>query len=343
MLYDKLDFGFSAIAEILLDSVLDDAKRLGEILAEMKSRSQMKLNSAGHSAAMIRSLSYFSPVYSFHDQTGGIAYYHFLEDMARHFEEKKDALTDKLKETAKRLFTAENMVISYTADEEGLKSLEGSLALLKDRLPAGDGTTYPFAFEKKNRNEGFITSSQVNYVARSGSVFKKGQSYTGALRILKVILGYDYLWLNVRVKGGAYGVMNGVGRFGDGYFVSYRDPKLQETAQVYEGVPAYIESFDADERDMTKYVIGTISDLDAPLLAPYKGAKADSAWFSHVTDEMFEQERREILTAGPEDIRALAGIVREVLSEGSLCVIGNAECIRKCEGMFGEIKNLFQM
>ncbi len=343
VLYDKLDFGFSAIAEILLDSVLDDAKRLGEILAEMKSRSQMKLNSAGHSAAMIRSLSYFSPVYSFHDQTGGIAYYHFLEDMARHFEEKKDALTDKLKETAKRLFTAENMVISYTADEEGLKSLEGSLALLKDRLPAGDGTTYPFAFEKKNRNEGFITSSQVNYVARSGSVFKKGQSYTGALRILKVILGYDYLWLNVRVKGGAYGVMNGVGRFGDGYFVSYRDPKLQETAQVYEGVPAYIESFDADERDMTKYVIGTLSDLDAPLPPPYKGAKADSAWFSHVTDEMFEQERREILTAGPEDIRALAGIVREVLSEGSLCVIGNAECIRKCEGMFGEIKNLFQM
>ena len=186
-----------------------------------------------------------------------------------------------------------------------------------------------------------MTSSQVNYVARCGTFFGSGYEYTGVLKILKVILGYDYLWLNIRVKGGAYGVMNGTGRTGEGYFVSYRDPNVEETNQIFEGVPDYLEHFDADERDMTKYVIGTISDLDTPLLPQYQGSKAVSAYFSGVTDEMLAEERRQILGADREDIRKLAGVIREILKTGSLCVIGNAEQIKEHKEMFGEIKNLF--
>ncbi len=341
VLYEKLDFGFSAIAEILTESVLDDAKRLGEIVAETRSRSQTRLNSGSHSAAVARATSYFSATSSYNDRTGGIAFYQFLEDLAKNYEEKKEMLMQKLKKTAAKLFTADNVIISYTADAEGMQSLEPSLKKFKDRLPAGDGTVYPFRWEKGNKNEGFMTSSQVSYVARCGSFAGTGIEYTGALRTLKVILGYDYLWLNVRVKGGAYGVMNGTGRSGEGYFVSYRDPNMKETNEVYEGVIAYLEQFDADERDMTKYVIGTISDLDTPLLPPYKGSKADSAWFSGVTDEMLLKERQEVLTVQPEDIRVLAGIIKAILATGSLCVIGNAEKVKENRGMFGEVKNLF--
>lgn len=341
VLYPKLEFGFSTIAEILLDSILDEPKRLGEIVAEMKSRSQMKLNSGAHSAAVARATSYFSATSAFNDMTGGIAYYQFLEECAKHFEERKEELIRKLKETAEKLFTADNLIISYTADEEGYSYLEPALKRLKDRLPKSAGTVYPFTWRKGNRNEGFMTSSQVNYVARCGTFAGSGYEYTGVLKILKVILGYDYLWLNVRVKGGAYGVMNGAGRSGEGYFVSYRDPNLRETDQVYEGVAEYLEQFDADERDMTKYVIGTISDLDTPLLAPYKASKAISAWFSGVTDEMLGEERGQILKAEPKDIRALAGIIRAILSTGSFCVVGNAEKIKENKELFGEIKNLF--
>ena len=342
VLYEKLEFGFSAIAEIVKDSVLDDAKRLGEIVAETKSRSQMRLNSASHSAAVARATSYFSAASAYNDVTGGIAFYQFVEDLARNYDEKKEVLIQKLKETAARLFTADNMIISYTADEEGLQALEAPLQKFKDSLPADEGEVYPFVWEKGNKNEGFMTSSQVSYVARCGSFAGTGIPYTGALKTLKVILGYDYLWLNVRVKGGAYGVMNGTGRSGEGYFVSYRDPNVKETNEVYEAVVSYLENFTADERDMTKYVIGTISDLDTPLLPPYKGSKADSAWFSGVTDEMLLKERQEVLAVQPEDIRALAEVIKAILANGSLCVIGNAEKVKENSEMFGEVKNLFK-
>ena len=341
VLYEKLDFGFSILGEILTSSVLDDEKRLLEIINETKSRAQMRLNSAGHSAAVARATSYFSPSSAYGDVTGGIAFYQFLEDLAKNFEERKNTLMEKLKETAERLFTADNLTVSFTADEKGWDGMKKSLKLLTDALPETGGKRFDFVCGKNNKNEGFMTSSQVNYVARCGSFAESGLPYTGALRTLKVILGYDYLWLNVRVKGGAYGVMNGAGRTGEGYFVSYRDPNLKETNQVFENVVKYLEEFDADERDMTKYVIGTISDLDVPLLAPYKGSKADAAYFSHLTDEMIKKEREEILKATKEDIRALAPVIREILSTGSFCVIGNAEKIRENQELFGEVKNLF--
>lgn len=341
VLYEKLDFGFSILAEILTRSRLDDEKRLGEILRETKSRSRMKLEGASHSAAVARATSYFSATSSYNDRTGGIGYYHFLEEVVKNFENDSQQVIGKLKEVVGKLFTVDNMLVSYTADEKGFAALEESMKQLTQALPEGDGVLYPYTFEKGNRNEGFKTSSQVNYVARCGNFRKGGFAYTGTLRILKVILSYDYLWTNLRVKGGAYGCMSGFGRSGEGYFVSYRDPNLVETNRIYEGITEYLEQFDVDERDMTKYVIGTISALDTPLNPSDKGARGLSAYLSGVTNEMLQKERDEILNAGPEDIRKLSGIIKAILDTGSLCTIGNDEKIEASRTLFGEIKNLY--
>ena len=167
-----------------------------------------------------------------------------------------------------------------------------------------------------------------------------GFEYTGALKILQVILSYDYLWLNIRVKGGAYGCMSGFGRSGEGYLVSYRDPNLKETNAVYEGIPAYLEQFSPDDRDMTKYVIGTISNLDVPLTPSIRGSRGLSAYLSGVTQEMMQKERDQVLSATREDIQALAPYIQAILDTGSFCVVGNEEKIEKNREMFGTVENL---
>lgn len=343
VLYDKMEFAFDILEEIFTQSKLEDEKRLGEILAENKSRARMRLEGASHSAAVARATSYFSPSSRFNDITGGIGYYHFLEQLCRDYEkpEKRKALVGKLKEVCRRLFTADHMILGLTAEKEGQEKLPGCVERFAARLGAGDGEEYSFAFQPENRNEGFKTSSQVNYVARCGNFSARGLSYTGALKILKVILNYDYLWLNLRVQGGAYGCMSGFGRSGEGYLVSYRDPNVRETNQIYEGIPEYLRQFTVEERDMTKYVIGAISELDTPLPPSIKGARAMSAWLSGVTNEMLRREREEILDAGQEDIRALADIVEAILETNSLCVIGNDEKVKAEAELFQITKNLF--
>ncbi|NBJ82449.1 insulinase family protein [bacterium 1XD42-94] len=341
VLYEKLEFGFEILSEILTRSKLDDEKRLREILNETKSKAQMKLLGAGHTAAVARATSYFSDTSYFNDITGGIGFYQFLEGCVRDYDVRKQEIIAGLKRVMAAMLTRDNMTVSYTADDTGYAHLPDAMKLLSWSLPLGTGTVYPFATPGKKRNEGFLTSSKVNYVARCGAYHTGSYPYTGALRILKILLSYDYLWINIRVKGGAYGCMSGIGRSGEGYFVSYRDPNVKESDEVYLGIADYLEQFAADERDMTKYVIGTISDLDMPLSPSLKGARGLSAWYSGVTDEMLQKERNEILSVTVEDIRALAGYVREILKTGAVCAIGNEDKIKSDREMFGELTPLF--
>ena len=249
-----------------------------------------------------------------------------------------------------KLFTVDNMRISYTADEAGFARLEQEAGALTGGLPEGDGTVYPFACGLGNRNEGFKTSSQVNYVARCGNFRFRGTdpasgettgyAYTGALRILKLILSYDYLWQNIRVKGGAYGCMSNFNRAGEGYLVSYRDPNLEKTVEVYEGVVDYLKNFTVDDRDMNKFIIGTMSNLDRPMNPAAKGSRSMNLYMNHITEEMLRQERAQILDAGQEDIRRLADIVQAVLDAGLICVIGSEEKIEQQKQLFGEVRIL---
>ena len=340
VLYDKLDFGFTILEEILNHSMFTDEKRLGEVIQETRSRAKMKLENAGHSTAVSRATSYFSATAYYNELTGGTAYYHFLEQLEKDYANKKGEIMARLQEVSRKLFTRANMLVNYTADDKGYEQLPQNLKLLADKLPQGSGEKHAFTHPVKNVNEGLKTSAQVDYVARCGNFRDAGLEYTGALKILQVILSYDYLWLNIRVKGGAYGCMSGFGRSGEGYLVSYRDPNLKETNDIYEGIPAYLEAFDPDERDMTKYVIGTISNLDAPLTPSVKGSRGLSAYLSGVTEEMMQTERDQILGVAKEDIRALAAQVRAVLATGSFCVVGNEEKIEANRGMFGEVSSL---
>lgn len=342
VLYEKLDFAFEILEEILLRSKLEDEKRLGEILDETLSRARMRLENGSHSSAAMRAASYYSPLSSFYDRTSGIGFYQFLEDVVKRCSQEegyRKELIRKLRAVASRLFTAENMIVSYTADEQGYKRLPGALAAFKASLPTGDGVRYPYEFQPQLMNEGFKTASQVNYMARCGTF--AGLPYTGAFKVLKVILNYEYLWLNLRVKGGAYGCMSSFGRNGDATLVSYRDPNLGATNAIYEGIPEYLKTFSIDDRDMTKYVIGAFSELDAPLNPSAKGARNLGAWLSGITDEMVQKERDQILDVTQEDIRALAEQLEAALQTGALCAIGNEQQIMNEKELFGEVKNLY--
>lgn len=340
-LFENMGKGLSLLREILFTSRLDDTKRIREIVGQLASRSQMALNNAGHTAAVVRAGSYLSESAWVMDTTSGIGYYHFLEDLLAHFEERKEELTEKLKEVAGQIFRRENVIVSYTAEAEGLSVLEQELPDLADSLPEGfqPGKKREIALERKN--EGFKTASQVQYVARAGSFRSAGYDYTGAMRVLKVILNYEYLWQKLRVKGGAYGCMSGMGRSGESYLVSYRDPNLRETNEVYEGLPEYLRQVEISGRDMTRYIIGAVSDLDTPLTPNDKGRRSMGAYLTGVTEEMIQNERDQVLGCTQEDIRALSGPVAAVLASDCLCVIGNDEKIESEKEMFGSVSTLF--
>lgn len=340
-LYPKMDVLFSMMREILMESDLGDEKRLKEILAMLKSRLQMSFLSSGHTTAALRSLSYTSPMAKFKDDTDGIGYYEVVKELEENFEEKKAELIANLRQIAQQIFRKDNLIISYTSSADGLAPMEEAFAKIADTLHTEDKEAEtPCEIHCVKRNEGFKTSSKVQYVARTGNFIDRGVEYTGALQILKVILSYDYLWQNVRVKGGAYGCMSSFNRIGEGYLVSYRDPNLEKTMEIYEGVVDYLKNFNVDDRDMNKFIIGTISNIDRPMNPAAKGSRSMNLYMNHVSAEMIREERNQILDAQQADIRALADVLQAMLDAHELCVIGSEEKIEEQKEMFLEIKTL---
>lgn len=345
-LYGELGQALSLIDEMLFSSKLEDEKRLREIVAELKSRMQMKMNSQGHTTAANRAVSYFSKAGHFNDFISGIGFYNFIDHLDQNFETEKEVLIPTLKSLSEKIFNKENLLISFTADQGGVECLGKALPDFLKSLPetTDSNSKSMVAMVKEAEpvrlNEGFKTSSQVQYVARAGNFMDAGYTYSGVLKVLKTILSYDYLWNNIRVKGGAYGCMCGFSREGNGYFVSYRDPNLAETIGIYEKTYEYIRDFVVDERDMTKYIIGTISSMDTPLNPLAKGNRSLVAYLCDLPYEEMQKERDIILSASQEDIQEMADRVKAVMDAGNICVIGNDKKIEENKALFQTIKNL---
>ena len=340
-LYPKMNVMFKMMREILMESRLDDEKRLKEILAMLKSRLQMSFLSSGHTTAALRALSYTSPMAKFKDDTDGIGFYETVRMIEEDFDSHKAELIHNLKEISQRIFRADNMMVSCTATKEGLAAVQEAFPAVRGSLHSGEKLPEePCILHCTKRNEGFKTSSKVQYVARVGNFIDGGAKYSGALQILKVILGYDYLWQNIRVKGGAYGCMSNFNRIGEAYLISYRDPNLKRTMEVYEGVVDYLKDFNVSDRDMNKFIIGTMSNLDRPMNPAAKGARSMNLYMNHVSEEMIRTERGQILDARQEDIRNLAGVLQAMLDQHLICVIGSEDKIEEQKDMFLEVRTL---
>lgn len=340
VLEKNLDKALELMEQMLLSSDFTDTKRLGELVAQIKARLQANLSSSGHLVAAMRSMSSFSRYALYQDELKGVAFYRSICRIEKELSESPKSVSDKLAAIAKKLFARNRMLISFTGNNEAYgnakPSLEKVIAGFDKMSAVGNQAEVHFNTAK----EAFINASQIQYVAKTGDFICEGYEYTGALRLLRIILSYDYLWINVRVKGGAYGCMNTFLRSGESYFVSYRDPNLSDTLDVYDRIPEYIKSFSPDERDMTKYIIGTFSALDTPMNPEAKGSRSLSAYLEGITYEQIQKERNEILNAQPEDIRRLADLVEAVLKKDSICVIGNENMIKESAGLFENVEKL---
>ncbi|MDE6845968.1 MAG: insulinase family protein [Lachnospiraceae bacterium] len=341
VLYEYLPQAFELAQEILTRSDYTDTKRLFELVAEARSCKQAEMMSAGHTLAAGRALSYLSKPAMVLEHINGIPFYQFVEDLEKNFDVKKEELAENLQKVIRYIFRPENLMVDYTAEKEGLSGIEELIRKLKDSLYTDPVAEDGYDPQPVRKNEGFMTSAQIQYVCRAGNYETKGLPYNGALKVLRVLLGYDYLWTQVRVKGGAYGCMCSFGRSGESYFVSYRDPNLKNTIDVYENAADYIAHFEADERTMTQYIIGAVSEMDIPMTPAMKGTYSLTGYMTHYPYEKVQQNRDELLAADADTIRGLAEYIRAFMDEDCLCVVGNEENIKENSGMFERTDYLF--
>ncbi len=333
---------FNLLGELVNNTEFNEVNRIKEVIEESQSRLEMVIFDKGHVIAGTRVNSYFSSIGKYIEETSGISYYMFISDLAKNFTEKQEDILENLKKVFELIFNKNNVLVGVTSENKDFESIRERIdsfveSLSNDKLEKRD-----YSFDLAPKNEGLLTSGKVQYVAKGNNFRKLGYEYSGHMQVLSTIVGLDYLWNRVRVVGGAYGSLVRLNRNGNLLFSSYRDPNLSETLQVYDDMHSYIENFDANEREMRKYIIGTISSMDAPLSPSMRGEKAVNQYISGITPDELQKERTQVLNTTPEDIRQYAGLLGEAMQENYLCVLGNEDKIQHNKEQFGNLVKVFQ-
>ncbi|MFD3158609.1 insulinase family protein [Haloimpatiens sp. FM7330] len=342
VLIDKVPKLTELISEILSATKFEEKRKIKELIQKIKSRLEMIMFDRGHMVSAKRLCSYFSPTTKYNEMLNGIDYYKFICDLELNFESKFNVICENLQKTSDIIFNKKNLLISFTSEEKDYDKFKNSLATIESSLK---NTTYQCCnpnFELKPFNEGIMTSAKVQYVSKGYNFRRLGYNYTGSLKVLKTISSFDYLWNKIRVQGGAYGSFSHFERNGNIFFASYRDPNLKETLDAYDNISTYIENFDADEREMTKYIIGTMSEVDSPLTPSMTGETSDINYIRRITQKDIQKERNEILNTTIDEIRQFKNLLNDCFKENYICALGNEDKIHINKNLFNDTINLFE-
>lgn len=339
-LTSRIDKLTELLGDVINHTCFTDLARLKEILLEEKSDWDMSVFSRGHTLVMHRLMSYFSNVEKFRE-AGGLSFYYFLADLVRDFDEKGPSIAAKLAEVSSKIFTKKNLTLQTVGEDEEKAAAAAHISAVTDDMPEGVFCdTLSFDFPKAAVNEGILTSGKVQYVARGENFRHHGFTYTGALQVMETILRYEYLWKKVRVLGGAYGAFTQFALNGNSLLCSYRDPNLSETLETYKGVADYLRTFDVSEREMTKYVIGTMAPAETQFTPFMKGEQAMMHRLCGITKEDRIRVRKEIVECTVEDIRKLANLIDCVMGAPYLCVMGSEGKIEAEKALFDTVVSL---
>ena len=337
-LSDKVAYAVSLAAEIVASSKLDDKKRLREIISELQSGRYSGFAGSGNYYGALHAQSYFSKTAAVNELLRGINGYLAIKEMMADFDKNADTVIEKLKATVDYIFRPENLLISVAADEVGLAQLEESIGSFVAALRTGAKPTGSTEIELSKRNEGFMMPIQVQFVTRAGNLFNAGYKYSGVLKVLTNSLRIDYLYQEIRVKGGAYGQSCSFDPVtGQVTFSSYRDPQLRATNEVYEKTGDFVRAMAPNDNELTKLIIGTFSSLDFPVTSRQLASESMGAYLSGRTYEDVQREREEALDVTVEQLRECADMIDAVLAQGYACTIGNESKLRENADMFGSL------
>ena len=340
VLVQDLEEAFHFIQEIMFYSHFQSIESLKKIIQSALLKYEYMFQNYAHFVAIYRSRAAIASGAAVKELVSGIAYYQFLKEIRALLETNPEMVAENLRKTAEQVFCRENMTAVIGCEASHIPEISQKIRSFFSNLPMQKAVYNLPKIPTESRQMAFSISSGVQYNIKSWDLEDLHTSYTGKLQVLKTVLNLEYLWNAIRIQGGAYGCGCNFQRNGGMYFYSYRDPNIKRTYSVYNELAKKLETFTADKREMTKYILGTINRFDQP--------KTNSEWLEYVAAIYFSgishaqrcQERMEILKTTADDIRNFTQMMQEFSKTNNICTIGGEEKIQAEVDLFQELDHL---
>jgi len=325
-MYRQVPEVLSILTEVLLTAQLENRERVQQILSEEKATHEQLLIPHGHQVVSTRLRARFHEADWADEQMNGASYLLFLREHEQHTDKVSELLTT-LRDT---VVSRSSLVVNVTADGDAWRTIEPEVHAFLERIPERGRTPCAWAVPSLPQAEALRVPAQVNFVGKAVNLYDHGYTYHGSMQVMTNLVRTTWLWDRIRVQGGAYGAFCSFDRMsGTLVFVSYRDPRVLETLEVFDHTPDFLRTAAADPSLIERGIIGTIGDIDQPLLPDARGLVSLQRYLNGNTDELRQQMREQVLATGPEDLCALATILESARDTGNIVILGSDEKIEE--------------
>jgi len=339
---DKLDELFELISEILLQPDFKHSERFAQMLLEEKARLEHSLVPAGHGMVAARLRARYHTAACLSELSGGVSYLDFLRTRAEGLEREWDACSQDLRTLHRLVVRSDDALLNLTCKADLAAVIEPLAKTLISRLPQHAAVSAnDWQCPALPSAEALCVPAQVNYVGKAANLLALGYRYHGSINVILRHLRMAYLWERIRVQGGAYGAFCSFDRLsGILTLLSYRDPNVSHTLDVYDGAAEYLRTIQLGKRELTRAIVGAIGDVDAYMLPDAKGAASLMRWLTGLTDDLRQHMRDEIMGTSLHDFHAFADILDQAIRHAHCCALGGSQLERYAQDQGWEIKKI---
>uniref|UniRef100_A0A1J3IA74 Presequence protease 1, chloroplastic/mitochondrial n=1 Tax=Noccaea caerulescens TaxID=107243 RepID=A0A1J3IA74_NOCCA len=325
----RADDLFNLMNCLLQEVQFTDQQRFKQFVSQSIARMENRLRGSGHGIAAARMDAMLNIAGWMSEQMGGLSYLEFLHTLEKRVDEDWEGISSSLEEIRRSLLSKNGCIVNMTADGKSLTNVEKTVEKFLDLLPENPSSgLVTWDSRLPLRNEAIVIPTQVNYVGKAGNIYSTGYELDGSAYVISKHISNTWLWDRVRVSGGAYGgFCDFDSHSGVFSFLSYRDPNLLKTLDIYDGTGDFLRGLDVDQETLTKAIIGTIGDVDSYQLPDAKGYSSLLRHLLGVTDEERQRKREEILTTSLKDFKDFAGAIDVVRDKGVAVAVASAEDI----------------
>ncbi|XVF45162.1 hypothetical protein PTKIN_Ptkin02bG0182900 [Pterospermum kingtungense] len=338
----RADDLFNLINCVLQEVQFTDQQRFKQFVSQSKAIMENQLRGSGHGIAAARMDAKLNVAGWISEQMGGVSYLEFLQSLEEKVDTDWAGISSSLEEIRKSLLSREGCLINMTADGKNLSNAEKFISKFLDLLPSKPLVERAsWSARLPPNNEAIVIPTQVNYVGKAANLYDRGYQLNGSAYVISKHISNTWLWDRVRVSGGAYGgFCNFDTHSGVFTFLSYRDPNLLKTLDVYDGAGDFLRELEMDDDTLTKAIIGTIGDVDAYQLPDAKGYSSMLRYLLGITEEERQRRREEILSTSLKDFKEFAGAIDAVKDKGVAVAVASPDDVETANK---ERSNFFQV
>ncbi|MCU0492972.1 MAG: insulinase family protein [Chloroflexaceae bacterium] len=327
-LLGQTDELLAIMRDVLLTVQLDNRERFRQVVLKRKAGMEAGLVPGGNGVVSSRLSARFNESDWADEMMGGVSYLFFLRQLLEEIDNDWPGVLAKLEQVRGYLVNRNAMLCNVTLDRGSWGSFAPHLEAFLEQFPTAPLSPAAWGVAGSFNQDGLTIPAQVNYVGKGGNLYDLGYRYHGSSAVISKYLRTSYLWEKVRVQGGAYGGGCSFSkRSGLFTFVSYRDPNLLGTLNVYDGAGDFLRKVDMTPRDLERSIIGVIGDIDGYQLPDAKGYTSMVRYLIGESDAQRQQVRDEIFSTSLEHFRQFGDVLDALREQGDVVVMGSAKAI----------------